>query len=528
MEVCIMTATTPAGTTIPALLRARSQEEPQRAAILMDGTTSLTFGDWERRSNAMGGVLQQARGAKRGQCIGLFFDNHEWMEYAVAYCGVLKAGAAAVHFSPRMAASEVQRRLEHCDVVGVIYGTSIPPQGRGWRMDVAALESSPPASLNIEIGPEDLADILYTSGTTGTPKGIRVSHGNHTFGREAQVQRIFEKAGHFLGAFPTGTSSSQAMINFAFSGGPTVLVMSSFEPQRICSLIERYKADNLMVAPATVIQLINSGFAQSYDLSSVRMISTGSTYIAPATTKALAEIFPNAKVLTHYGSSESVPALVYAAFDPEHPTSLGRPTPGTEIAICDEKGERLPSGKVGEIWLRSPAPLRSYHKDPERNARVYTDGWIHTGDLGWLDEEGCLHLFDRAADAIRSNGQLVSSLQIEAILYDCPQILEAAVFGMPDPAMGQVIAAAIVLKPGASIEDFRHFIESHLSEQQMPAVIRQFESLPRGLIWKVVKRELRSWFQHGTERGTLVPILSQSEDGWLALARAFQYFYLPI
>jgi acyl-CoA synthetase (AMP-forming)/AMP-acid ligase II len=505
-----MTATAPAGSTIPDLLRARSQEEPERAALSMDGTKSLTFGDWERRSNAVGGVLQKARDVKRGECIGLFFDNHEWIEYAVAYCAVLKAGAAAVHLAPRMAASEAQRRYDHCDVVGVIHGTATPPEGRGWRAEMAALESSPPASVRIEIGPHDLADILYTSGTTGTPKGIRVSHGNHTFGREAQVQRIFEKAGHFLGSFPTGTSSSQAMINFAFSGGPTVLVMSSFEPKRIFGLIEQFHVDNLMIAPATVIELINSGLDGSYDLSSVRMVSSGSTYIAPATTRALTGIFPNAKVLTHYGSSESVPGLVYASFDPERPTSLGRPTPGTEIAICDETGERVPTGTVGEIWLRSSAPPRSYHKDPERNARVYTDGWIHTGDLGSLDEEGCLHLFDRAADAIRCNGQLISSLQIEAVLYECPQILEASVFGVPHPATGQAVAAAIVLKPGALLDDFRRFIESNLSEQQMPAIIRQVESLPRGLIWKVVKRELRAWFEPGTERGTLVAMYPQA------------------
>lgn len=511
-----MTATATAVSTIPDLLRARSQEEPERAGISMDGTKSLTFGDWERRSNAVGGVLQQAKAVKRGQCIGLYFDNHEWIEYAVAYCAVLKAGAAAVHLGPRMAASEVQRRYDHCDVVGVIHGTASAPEGRGWRAEVAALESNPPATLRIEIGPHDLADILYTSGTTGTPKGIRVSHGNHTFGREAQVQRIFERAGHFLGSFPTGTSSSQAMINFAFSGGPTVLVMSSFEAKRIFTLIEQFHVDNLMIAPATAIELINSGLDGSYDLSSVRMVSSGSTYISPATTRALTGIFPNAKVLTHYGSSEAVPGLVYAAFDPERPTSLGRPTPGTEIAICDETGARVPPGTVGEIWLRSSAPPRSYHKDPERNARVYTDGWTHTGDLGSLDEEGCLHLFDRAADAIRCNGQLVSSLQIEAVLYECPQILEASVFGVPHPAMGQAVAAAIVLKPGASLDDFRSFIESNLSEQQMPAVIRQFESLPRGLIWKVLKRELRSWFEPGTERGTLVTMHPQAATASLS------------
>lgn len=506
-----MTATATEGTTIPNLLRARSQEEPDRAAIIMDGTKTLTFGEWERRSTVAGGVLQHAKSVKRGECVGLFFDNHEWIEYAIAYCSVLKAGAAAIHLAPRMDPAEVQRRLEHCDVVGVIHGTSVtPPEGRGWRTDMAALESSPPAPLRIEIGPQDLADILYTSGTTGTPKGIRVTHGNHTFGREAQVQRIFEKAGHFLGSFPTGTSSSQAMINFAFSGGPAVLVLSSFEPKKIYSLIEQFHVDNVMIAPATVIQLINSKPDRPYDVSSVRMVSTGSTPIAPATTKALAGIFPNAKILTHYGSSESVPALVYAAFDPERPTSLGRPTPGTEMVICNETGERVPPGVVGEIWLRSPAPTRSYHKDPERNARVYADGWTHTGDLGWLDGEGCLHLFDRSAHAIRCKGQLISSLQIEAVLYECPQILEASVFGIPDPAMGQAVAAAIVLKSGASIDGLRRFIESNLSEQQMPAVIRQFDALPRGMIWKVLKQELRSWFEPGTERGTLITMLPQA------------------
>jgi acyl-CoA synthetase (AMP-forming)/AMP-acid ligase II len=300
------------------------------------------------------------------------------------------------------------------------------------------------------------------------------------------------------------------MINFALSGGPTVLVMSSFEPKRIYTLIEQFHVDNLMVAPATALELINSDLDRPYDVSSIRMVSSGSAYISPATTRALAGIFPNANVLTHYGSTEAVPALIYASFDPKRPTSLGRPGPGTEIAICDETGERLPPGAVGEIWLRSSAPPRAFHKDPERNARVYADGWTHMGDLGSLDEEGCLHLFDRAADAIRCNGQLVSSLQIEGALYECPQILEAAVVGVPEPALGQAVAAAIVLKPGASIDDFRRFIESHLSEHQMPAVIRQVESLPRGTIWKVLKRELRGWFEPGTERGTLVTMLPQA------------------
>ncbi|GGS71594.1 O-succinylbenzoic acid--CoA ligase [Planobispora rosea] len=484
---------TPVVRTVPDLLRLRAAQDPGRTAIEVAGGDALTFEEWERRSDAVAhGLL--GLGVRPGDRVGLLFGGGDWTGFAVAYCAAQKAGAVAVPLSDRLAAPEAGYMLDHCSASVVVHAEGLtPPAGPYPAVPAARLENGGEGPTGIRVRSGDLAQILYTSGTTGRPKGVSASHANLVHGCETRPKRRrFRHSEHLLHAFPIGTNAGQSMLMNALDAYPTVVTLARFTPGRFARLIESYRAGTVFVVPAMVIELLNSGLHERHDLSSVVLLGSSAAALPPALSARLAAAFPNATVTNYYTSTEAAPAQTIMIYDPARPAALGRPAFGGALRVADREGRPLPPGETGEIWLRSPAATRSYYGDDRASAETFRDGWVRMGDVGHLDADGYLYLDDRESDVVKTGAFKVSTLQVEAALYEHPQIKEAAVVGVAHQVLGTVLAAAVVPRsPDLSTGELRAFLMDRLARHELPERVLVMDTLPRNQSGKVIKGRLR-------------------------------------
>ena len=481
---------------VPDLMTARLGSTPDAVAFNIDGGDGLTFADWDRRSTSLAhGLL--ARGASTGARVALLFSGMDWSGYAVAYLGILKAGATAVHLNPGLEPAEVHRRLKQCAVVGIIAsdGLPMPAEFTGWVSDVADLDTGITDPVRVTVSPEGISDIHYTSGTTGTPKAYQVPHGNLTFGRTPGWFKQFGGAEHMLVPMVLGTGTSATVVNIALSSPATVVLVDPHATERMGELISSLRVGSVMITPAIALDIVEHRLNERHDLTSVHTWACGSSPLAPATADALLAMVPGSKVSTVCSQSEAGPALIVNVYDPGRPLSVGKPSPITELRLVGSDGQDVATGEVGEIWLRSPAPKRTYLDQPEVTARLLADGWHRTGDLGRQDDEGYLYLFDRKVDAITVDGTLVSSVEVEAAAYSYDGVREAAAVAVAEPVGGQQVLLVVRLEAPADVAGLRQHLEPLLTAAQQPVDIVADGLLPRTQNGKVLKRVLRERFQ---------------------------------
>lgn len=485
--------------TVPDLLRSRAAEQPDQVAIEVAGGETLTYADWLRRSAASAAALR-AEGVRHGDRVGLLFGHRAWTGFAVAYLAVQRAGAVAVPLSERLAPSEIAAMLAHCGAALVVHDDRMPPpEGVERAIAATALEKhghdADPDGPGDGPGPRsrDLAQILYTSGTTGRPKGVGASHANLVYGCETRPnRRRFRHSEHLLHAFPIGTNAGQTMLMNALDAHPTVLTPGQFTPARFARLIESYRVGTVFMVPTMAVELLNAGLHERYDMSSVVLLGSAAAALPPALSARLAAAFPNATLTNYYTSTEAAPAQTVMVYDPARPAALGRPAFGSALRVTGPEGTPLPPGEIGHVWLRSPTATRSYYGEERATAETFKDGWVRMGDVGYLDEDGYLYLTDRESDVVKSGAFKVSTLHVEAVLYEHPQIREAAVFGVPHPALGTVLAAAVVPdRPGLTPADIRGFLLERLARHEIPERMMIMDALPKNQTGKVVKGELR-------------------------------------
>jgi acyl-CoA synthetase (AMP-forming)/AMP-acid ligase II len=307
-----------------------------------------------------------------------------------------------------------------------------------------------------------------------------------------------------LHAFPVSTfAGSHGMVILPLQAALTGLTMSSWDAVRCCDLIERHRVDLTYLVPAMAALLLRSDAPQRHDVSSVRVQMWGGSAVPGDVLRALTDRFAGAVQLNIYGLTEGGPAVTMMPYDPANPTSIGRPSGITEVSIRDERNEAVAAGGTGEICLRLPGvPTRRYHRDPESSAVVWTDGWIHTGDIGRQDEAGLLYLVDRVKDLIIRGGHNLSTLEIEEVLLAHPAVAEAAVFGVAHDVLGEDVGAAVVLTCPASEQDLAAHVRSLLSANKVPRRWLLRDNLPRNAMGKALKRVLRAEIeQAGTGPG---------------------------
>jgi acyl-CoA synthetase (AMP-forming)/AMP-acid ligase II/acyl carrier protein len=480
-------------TLVPDLLQARARETPGHVALVVDGGAGLDYGVWLQRSAAAARALADA-GVRPGDRVGLLFDNPWWTDYAVCYLGVLGLGAVAVPLSPRFAAGELRRIAEHAGLELLVRPTALADLAAAAdcrALDPAALERGAQGEGGAwALRPEDLAEIVYTSGTTGEPRGVACPHASIV---ASELPPAPAGQASFLHAFPIGTNAAQECVRMPLYRAMTAVVLPAFDAERLCAVLAERRIARLQLVPAMAQLVVEVAAVGKYDLSSVERVTLSSAPAPPGLWPQLAAAFPNAELYNAYALTEGGGARTLMRYDPDRPDAVGRPVAGTELRIVDARGEDVGPGETGEVWLARPAaPRREYHRDPAATAAAYAGRWLRTGDLGYLDADGVLRLVDRSKDIVITGGLNVSPREVEDVLHEHPAVLEAAVLGVRHPTLGEDLAAVVVPRGPADERELQRFVRSRLAEHKVPHRIAFVDALPRNASGKVLKRELRA------------------------------------
>lgn len=491
---------------VPDLLSWWAGADASRPALVV-GESAIDYASWESRSNAVARGLA-AKGVRPGHRVALYFDNVDWLDFAVAYLGVLKAGGVAVPLSSKLGATELRWILDHCEPVGILCGRAeIAGSATGWRTTVAEIKHEDDAEFRIATArPDDLTEVLYTSGTTGRPKGVASTH-LHSVRPLLDSPNWYPdewsacRSGVYVHANSVSTAAGQLRLLEPLGPlGMTTVALPVFDAERFCALIEEHRAAAVQLIPAMALTIRETGAHRRHDLSSLRVMVFGCAPLPPSGAVALAAEFPDTLLVNMYELSEARHVGTYARCG-DDTTSVGRPRGASKIRVIRPDGTVQPPGEVGEICVRWPglAP-QSYYRDPDATAAVFGDGWTRTGDGGRLDEAGRLTLVDRLKDIIIAGGHSISSVEVEDAIHQHPAVTEVAVFGRSHPVEGEEVCAAVVLKDATSTDDLRAHVRARLAAHKVPRHIIRLPELPRNRSGKVLKRDLRAQFAAGPEQ----------------------------
>lgn len=480
---------TTSGFVVPELLALRVAQSPDDTVMNVNDAATITYAEWDRRSNALArGLLE--RGLARGEVVALYFGGLDWIDYIVAYMGILKAGGTAIHLNDTMPPAEVDRRLGQCAAVGIIRGAALaaPSWPATWTTTVLELSTQDTSAVESRIGPDDFSDILYSSGTTSLSKAVRVPHGNLTFGRGPEGFKQFGDPRPLITPMQLGTTASVTTTNVALSLRATLIVSPPGDVERMAELIAKYSVGSVMVNPMVAAKLVAAEVHLRHDLSSVHTLGSAAAPLPPVLADRLLTMFPNARVTLSYTEISAVPGVIVHTYNPAKPLSIGRPSPSTEMMIADETGQPVPAGQLGEVWLRGRAPRRR-PLDPRLD---HADGWTRTQDLGRVDADGELQLFDRITDAIRINGHLISTLEVEAAVYEYPAVREAAVVGVPGADGTPEVALVVAFRERDDLAGLLDHLATRVAPHEVPTRFLRVDALPFSPNGKVRKTELRS------------------------------------
>jgi fatty-acyl-CoA synthase len=496
-----------------SVLAHHARRTPGHPITVFEGQT-ITYAEMAARSAALAGGFAEA-GVGRDDVVAILSYNcPEFLEvvFAANYLG-----AIAMPINWRLAAPEVRYILEHAGTSVLVIGEELvglateaieamasPPLAvcisgstpDGWRRlaELSSADPPPPA----EVGPDDVHRLMYTSGTTGRPKGVMITHANLAWKNLAHIAELgFTNADlglacgplYHVGALDLTTTSLIAV-------GATTIIHRAFDAAAVVDELERSRVTTVWLAPAMVNAIMALPGIEDRDLSSVRLVINGGEKMPIPLIERIQRAFNSAWFADAYGLTETVSG---DTFLDRHSLvtklgSVGRPCLYLELDVWDDQGRSLPPGVPGEIVLRGPKVFKGYWRDAEATAAAFAGGWFHTGDIGVRDEDGYLWIVDRLKDMIVSGGENIASSEVERVLYEHEAVLEAAVVGRPDERWGEVPVAFVVLRPGANAtaETLIEHCRANLARFKVPKDVTFLDALPRNPSGKVLKRELRA------------------------------------
>ena len=523
------------------LLRQAAKERPDKTAVIAEDGV-VTFRELDAASSRIARQLDAA-GVGRGDKVAMLLANDQAMHFNAAYFGIHKLGAVPVPLNTRWAAPEKLFVLEHSDAVAVITGPAhrhvlvplaegkfVEIDGRPGRFQLEhffvtgsqALDGLTPLGDIVSTGSTDVppleppptaddpADLLYTSGTTGMPKGVLVPEGNLADdpGQPSIVQLLSAMFGEsLLHAVPLfGFTGCHGLMLLSIRAGITQIVLPRFDPEQLLAAIERHRATSIMGVPTMLNLAMKHPKVGDHDYSSLQLVFFGAAAIQPDTVRKMRQVWPGAKMLNAYSLTEAgAAAACMLGPDPDdiltRPGSVGRPV-GCELVVVDDHDNPLPPGKVGEICFTSKVTRRGYYKGEQPTAELWRGELLHTGDVGYVSDDGYVYLTDRKKDMILRGGYNIFAIEVERVLLEMPEVLEAAVIAVPHPDLGEDLLAVIVPKPGFSggeggltAERINQFCRQHLADYKCPRHMVVVDELPKNAMVKVMKNELRQRFR---------------------------------
>ena len=492
------------------ILRAGAQATPDRL-VLRAGDLEMTYAELDRAAAGFAASLLE-RGLERGDRVALLVPNVP--EFTIAYFGILYAGGTVVPINMLAAAPEVTYYLEDSGArlivvhplfrdagqqgAAVIDVPVVAAASDGSTDSVGEMAQTKPIEFLEDTLPSDTAVVLYTSGTTGKPKGAELTHSNLFLNCSVVVPKLFPSisGGHSaLATLPLFHSFGQSVIqNGMIAAGGSFTLLARFTPEDAFGLIEKHRLTLFAGVPTMFFGLLHHDGDRAYETSSLRICLTSGAPMPAEVMSAFEEKF-NVEILEGFGLSETSPVASFNTPDrPRKAGSVGYPVWGVEMCILDEEGKALPDGERGEICIRGHNIMKGYLGRPDATAEALLGGWFHSGDVGYRDEDGCYWIVDRKKDMILRGGFNVYPREIEEILYEHESVAEAAVIGVPDASHGEEIKAVVALLPGAKIspEQLRDFCKERLAAYKYPREIEFIDELPKGPTGKILKRALRS------------------------------------
>ena len=502
---------------------------PDQEAFVYEDTR-ITFSEFNARVNKLIHALGKM-GAKKGDVIGIL--SWSCLGFAEVYGLAMKGGFIASPFNPRLQASELEYIINYSEANTIFVGPELVEVANSSKSrlprvkNFISFETSAPGMTaydnllashsgeepDIQVDEDDPACIIYTSGTTGVPRGalytqrrfiedtktLVIDMGLQPGDRRVQITPLFHIAGntHFRSSLYTAGCN---------------IIMKFFDAAKTLQIIQKERATHMDFVPTHLVAMLNLPEADKYDLSSMKFLWYGASpmplEILKKGMKVFGPIFGQG-----YGQSESGPAISHMSKEdhnvlnkPEKEQkklmSAGRPDIGVQVRIMDEKGNDVKPGEVGEITVRSKQVMVEYWHKPDDTKANIVDGWLHTGDMGYYDDEGYIYIVDRKKDMIISGGENIYPREVEEVLYRHPAVLEAAVIGIPDPYWIERVHAVVVTKKGASAtaEELIAFCKKHIAGYKAPKSVELVDSLPKNPAGKILKRELREKYWKGTPR----------------------------
>lgn len=504
---------------LTALLQSSVMLYPDKEA-LVDEKGRLTYQEFQQQVDNLAFNLSSEWEVRPGDRVALLLNNCS--EFCLCIFALAQLGAIAVPLNTRLKSGELQYMLDDSGSKYLVADSDFWPeladikdrlatvkqvftvgdQVPGETVSFAVLQVPGRGSIRAEVHEDvvhedEVALIMYTSGTTGRPKGAMLTHLGMIHSA-VNFQQVFntkpdERTLIVVPLFHV-TGLIGQLIQILYVGGTAVL-MKNYKTESMIRLMEQEKITFTFVVPTIYVLMLLNTNLDSYDLSPWRLAAYGGAPMSEDTIQKLSGRFSNLKMHNAYGATEtSSPATILPSKDCFRKiASVGLPVPVGECKVVDENGQELPPKQAGELWIKGPHVVPGYWANPEANAREFTDGFWHSGDLAMMDEEGYVYILDRKKDMINRGGEKIFCVEVENVLYSHPKIMEAAVVGLPDEVFGEQVKAVVVPKPDQTLtpEEVREFVAGKLADYKIPKYVEFIDALPRNPGGKVIKGLLR-------------------------------------
>jgi len=506
------------------ILARNARREPGRTALVFEDR-SLTFAELDRRVNQLANTLA-TRGVARGDKVAVLMYNS--LEVVESFFAVQKLGACPVPVNFRLAASEVSYILEDSDAVAVLTDGQLTQLALDATRAIPAVRfvattgqafggaeayedlvaSGDPNSPDSDVEESDLAFLMYTSGTTGRPKGAMLTHQNLVMNTVNWVIEMEARPGDvWLSGLPLfHIGGVNGLLPFIYLAGTCVITPSTnFDALESLRLLEKHAVTMCYFVPTQWQQICSLTEASEVDTGLLRRALWGASQAPPSTLQLLVETFPSVGIVNAFGQTEMSSNTCFLKADDavRKMGSVGLPAVNVEVRVVDERGDDVQPGEVGEIVYRGPTVMAGYYKKPEATEEAFRGGWFHSGDLVRQDDEGFLYVVDRVKDMIISGGENIYPAEVERAVERHPAVAEVAVVGVPHPRWVETPVAVVVPagEEHPQTEEVMEFVKADLASYKKPSAVVYVEELPRNASGKILKRELRDTYAHLFEEG---------------------------